>query len=186
MEEFTDVSSYVTSFCNIYPDVDQDLLGDAIWEILAEKGYTSYNNEIEYNRVLVRVVVVCEFIDQCTKYLMDDDNETTSDDLIADLNINKHRLAQLVGPSFKSNESLDEEDLSWEILGHFIELERALLEATLTAKFPAPEQLINFLGPFYYPNIEDEDQSESESIWDLCEQHNLLRMIQWISNGFPR
>lgn len=135
------------------------------WDALTAAGLTTYRNEIERYRVLVRLMTLATMYREFCTLAWEEEDEPLYGDWISDLEIPAFRLGQLVGPEFApDDQELEETELAYAAVASLIESSRRAVYRALVKHFGGASMLFASL---YATNLDDfgEEEEYEDDDW---------------------
>ncbi|MBK6481562.1 MAG: hypothetical protein IPG01_00170 [Chitinophagaceae bacterium] len=175
-------AKYICSGVNDNADIK---CGENIWLLLEEFQLTRYQNEIELNRILVRAIAVCHFVNDCSYVICDEDYENSCESWADEAGVDKFRIAQFMGVKFMPNDSCDSEELFENAISELLTSDRNLIISKIRDKYHSDADIMTFLGGFYDPSSEDNIDQEDIDMDPVHIPSETLRFFEWISDGMP-
>jgi hypothetical protein len=159
-----DISREAESIFRIWADSREVEWAKKSWEALGKRGLTSYSNQIERTRVLVRLISLAAIYMDFCELAFDEAHNHEYVSWAEELSVSSFRVAQCVGSEFEQDREAGEEEL----------LEGALLELMAVARSEIHEALRSEWG---------DDSLLFVSLWNTVEYQRNELASTWAENA---
>lgn len=152
--------------------------GEKAWEILESQGLTTYTDQLEYTRVLIRFLCLGIMYHEFCYFAWDEGPYVELLDWARSEEINSFRVAQLVGEDFEKESNLSEEELLEEALKELILQEHPKVYRALVKGFGGKSKLFASLWLTAGEHVIEEDEDLEE--WEDEEEEEMSD--EWIDD----
>jgi hypothetical protein len=134
------------------------------WDALGKRGLTSYSNQIEWTRVMVRLMALAAIYRDFCELAFDEIREPEFACWADDLALNTFRIAQCVGCGFLRDEDADDAALLESALSELMETARSEIHRVLLTEFGGDSMLfVSLWSTVDYGRSEDTEPLGTES-----------------------
>jgi hypothetical protein len=166
---WNDISSKISKLFKIWQFSDETEFAEEMWKVLEKEGLTNYTNNVEYNEVLIRILVLACIHHSFNNIAFEEGDCFSSlyyewEDEFKPITL---RLAQLAGKEFEKdalddveidNENIDESDFRYRVV-YYLCYENKDVALALTKNLDT--QIL--LRKFY---LSKGREIETEEVWD--------------------
>jgi hypothetical protein len=166
------------------------------WEALCKHRLTSYTNEIERARVMIRLLALAAIYRDFCEIAFDEAHEPEHVIWAGEVDLNRFRLAQCVGVGFHSDNKEEEKELVESALLNLMEKARAEIRDALLKEFDGDSLLfvslwntVDFRREEDLEPFENDDSDETESdleaatVTDKSDGNQQPVEIDWFENA---
>jgi hypothetical protein len=134
------------------------------WDALAKRGLTAYSNQVEWTRVMVRLMALAAIYRDFCELAFGEIHEPEYTCWVDDLSLSTFRIAQCVGPEFHRDEDADDAGLVESALLELMETARTEIHKVLLTEFGGDSLLlVSLWNTVDYGRDEDAELSGTES-----------------------
>ena len=130
-----DISRDAESLFRIWTDGREVDWARKSWEALSKRGLTSYSNQIEWTRVMVRLMTLAAIYRDFCELAFDEVHEPEHAVWADELCLSSFRIAQCVGPQFHDDQRAEETQLLEDALAELLAGARSEIHGVLRAEF---------------------------------------------------
>ena len=153
------------------------------WDGLGKRGLTSYSSQIEWTRVMIRLMALAGIYRDSCELAFDEVHEPEYTIWAGELSLSTFRVAQCVGHEFRKEEDADDAELLESALSPLMETARSEIHKVLLAEFGGESLL--FVSPWNtvdYGGNEDPELLENDSEDADVDQESEVQRRQTRSN----
>jgi hypothetical protein len=162
----------------VWTDARELLWAERCWGYLDKRGLTAYSDEIERVRVLVLLMSLAEIYREFCDLAWEEEYDCALTVWASDLDVNRFRLAQCVGPTFEADEVDDDDELYRAALVNLAKDARREVYNVLTQEFGSESDLfVSLWNTVEFQREEDdtdvEDNEDEDHPGPLTAEHRI-------------
>lgn len=186
-----DVARDANSMFRVWSDGRELDWAKKSWEALSKRGLTAYSNQIEWTRVMVRLMALAAIYRDFCELAVDEIHEPEYTYWADDLSVTAFRVAQCVGSEFRKDEEVASGDLLESALLELMETARTEVHKVLLTEYGGESLLfVSLWNTVEYERAEDlepeetdEDLENGQDEDDLKLPSQLAADINWRQNA---
>ena len=174
-----------------HEDAAETHCANKIWDLLQKSGLTSYTSEQERQGVLVLLLSLVEFVNDCTAIIRNASYEPELISWASEVAIDYKLIIEMAGKKLADHAEDDEEDHIESALDELVLLKRTLLVKTIRSKYLSTQAICEFIGQNYSRNDDEElNEKDIEILMENYEEPripmNASNLFMWVESGMER